>query len=182
MVRRERADNPDVAPEPAFGPVRELLARTIEELQARDIRDEALGVMKPAHRILGLARPAVIVPAGRAWRLGVLLIDREGRLYSTGTVTRAVTPKRGVADHSLAADAHREVQRAAVRGSFADGEVVNFGYSPIPIDEVNLRAGVGPLSMSGTTVTVRWDTSGAGRGSAPLETYLAERISLLTMD
>ena len=64
--------------------------------------------MRPAHRILGLTRPAVIMPAGRAWRLGVLLIDRDGRLYATGEVTRAIDPKRGVADHSLIADARRE--------------------------------------------------------------------------
>ena len=97
-------------------------------------------------------------------------------------VTRAVTPERGVADHSLAADARREVQRAAVRGAFAEGEVVNFGYSPIPLDDESLSRGAGPLSLDGTTVTVRWDKSGAGRGSAPLESYLAERISLLSMD
>ena len=121
--------------------------------------------MRPAHRILGLMRPAVIVPAGRAWRLGVLLIDRSGQLYATGMVTRAVTPKRGVADHSLIADARREDQRAAVRGSFAEGEVVNFGYSPIPLDEDSLLAGTGLLSVNGTTVTVRWDTSGAGRAA-----------------
>jgi hypothetical protein len=182
MVRHTRASEGATPPEPTSGPVHELRAHTIEMLETRGISDEALGVMRPAHRILGLMRPAVIVPAGRAWRLGVLLIDRSGRLYSTGMVTRAITPKRGVADHSLIADARREDQRAAVRGSFAEGEVVNFGYSPIPLDEASLRAGAGPLSMDGTTVTVRWDTSGAGRGSAPLETYLAERIALLTMD
>lgn len=164
------------------GPVRELLAQTIEVLDSRGIPDEALGAMRPAHRILGMMRPAVIVPAGRAWRLGVLLLDRSGQLYAIGMVTRAITPKRGVADHSLIADARREDQRAAVRGSFADGEVVNFGYSAIPLDEDSLRAGAGPMSMNGTTVTVRWDTSGAGRGSAPLESYLAERISLLAND
>lgn len=166
----------------ATGPVGELLTRTMEQLEARGIPDEALGVMKPAHRILGLMRPAVIVPVGRAWRLGVLLIDRNGQLYATGMVTRAITPKRGVADHSLIADARREEQRAAVRGSFAEGEVVNFGYSPIPLDEDSLRAGDGLLSLNDTTITVRWDTSGAGRGSAPLEAYLAERIGLLEND
>jgi len=162
--------------------MRELLAHTIEDLDKRGIADEALGVMRPAHRILGLMRPAVIVPAGRAWRLGVLLLDRECRLYATGMVTRAITPKRGVADHSLVADARREEQRAAVRGAFAEGEVVNFGYSPIAIDDASLLVGAGPLSLDGTTVTVRWDMSGAGRGSAPLESYLAERIRLLSSD
>ncbi|GAB3043966.1 hypothetical protein GCM10027052_27700 [Parafrigoribacterium mesophilum] len=182
MARRDRRNEHPQPDEPGFGPVRELLAGTIGELNARGIHDEALGVMRPAHRILGLTRPAVIVRAGRAWRLGVLLIDRECRLYATGRVTRAVTPKRGVADHSLIADARREEQRAAVRGSFGEGEVVNFGYSPIPFDESSLLAGTGPLSMEGTTVTVRWDTSSGGRGSAPLKAYIAERISLLTLD
>ena len=182
MGRRERANHHGGAREPAFDPVRELLANTIEVLEARGIPDEALGVLKPAHRILGLTRPAVITPAGRAWRLGVLLVDREGRLYATGEVTRAIVPKRGVADHSLAADLHRELQRAAVRGSFAEGEVVNFGYSPIRLDEESLRAGAGPLSLGDGTVTAKWDTSSAGRGSAPLDVYLAERIALLTRE
>jgi hypothetical protein len=182
MARRDRGDEGVRPHEPAFGPFRELLAHTIEVLDTRGIPDEALGVMRPAHRILGLMRPAVIVPAGRAWRLGVLLIDRSGALYATGMVTRAITPNRGVADHSLIADARREDQRAAVRGSFAEGEVVNFGYSPIALDEESLRVGAGPLSMNATTVMVKWDTSGAGRGSAPLETYLAERIGLLGND
>lgn len=182
MARRDRGGEGIRQHEPASGSLRALLDHTVEVLDTRGVPDEALGVMRPAHRILGLMRPAVIVPAGRAWRLGVLLIDRDGRLYATGSVTRAVTPQRGVADHSLIADARREEQRAAVRGSFAEGEVVNFGYSVIPLGEDSLRAGAGPLVMSGSTVTVRWDSSGAGRGSAPLETYLAERISLLGND
>ncbi|MEO9014247.1 MAG: glutaminase [Terrimesophilobacter sp.] len=182
MKPRAPRDDDAIESSVVNSPARELLVRTVEALDRLGIADEALGVMRPAHRILGLLRPAVIVPAGRAWRLGVLLIDRDGALYSTGMVTRAITPKRGVANHSLAADARRDLQRAAVRGAFAQGEVVNFGYSAIPLDTQGPREGAGPLSMDGTTVIVRWDTTDAGRGSAPLETYLAERLSLLSMD
>ncbi|MEO7374196.1 MAG: glutaminase [Terrimesophilobacter sp.] len=182
MKARAPRDDDAIESSAVNGSVRELVARTIEVLDTRGVADEALGVMRPAHRILGLMRPAVIVPVGRAWRLGVLLIDRDGALYATGAVTRAITPKRGVANHSLAADARRELQRAAVRGSFAHGEVVNFGYSAISLDVVGPQEDAGPLSMDGTIVVVRWDTTDAGRASAPLETYLAERLSLLTVD
>ncbi len=127
----------------------EILATTVRALEDGGIADEALGVVVPARRF----RAEVIKPAGRAWRLGALLLDRELRLYETGEVTRAIEPLRGFANKSPDAEARREKRRAAVRGRFAEGEVVNFAYRPIdPPDAVN---------------------------GIPLELYLADRLSLL---
>jgi len=168
-------------PDPVARALAELLGRTIATLEARGIRDEALAELRPARRVLLVPRPAAMVPIGRAWRLGVLLLDRQGKLFATGRVTRAIEPKRGVNDHSLAADQRREIEFAAARGPFAAGEVVNFALEPIALDAASLRAGSGPLWIEGDTVMVRWDVSRAGGGASTLDGYLAERLSLLDL-
>ena len=136
-----------------------ILERTVRALEEAGIPDEALAVLKNRR----LAAPK-LVPAGRAWRLGVLLLDREGHLFQTGGVTRAIEPQRGVANKSPDADERREFRRAAVRGRFAEGEVVNYGYTPFV-----------PPIVDGIPM-VPWTASGALR---PLEGYLNERVALL---
>ena len=71
----------------------ELLRDTVAALDAAGTPDEALGELRTSR-----FRAARFVPTGRAWRLGVLLLDRDGTLYETGNVTRAVEPLRGVAN------------------------------------------------------------------------------------
>jgi hypothetical protein len=117
-------------------------------LEAAGVHDEALGTLVPARRLRG----EVIRPAGRAWRLGALLLARDGTLYETGRVTRAIDPLRGQANKSPDAEARRDKQRAAVRGRFAPGETVNFGYRQIDAPE--------------------------SVGGVPLGDYLAERVAL----
>ena len=148
------------SPHGQTGPVdlAELLQRTVRELQDAGIPDEALGILKNRR----LSAPK-FTPAGRAWRLGVLLLDHDARLYRIGAITRAVEPPRGVANKSAEAEERRELRRAAVRGKFAEGEVVNYGYEPFE-----------PPVVDGVPM-VPWNASGALR---PLEDYLAERISL----
>ena len=74
-------------------------------------------------------------PVGRVWRLGALLVDRDGTVYATGKLTRAMVPKDFNADKSLAGEAHREIQRAAARGSFRVGESVNYEWRQLTPDE-----------------------------------------------
>jgi hypothetical protein len=127
----------------------EILAAAVRALEAGGVADEALGIVVPARRFRG----EIIKPAGRAWRLGALLIDRELNVYETGEVTRAIEPLRGFANKSPDAEARREKRRAAVRGKFAEGEVVNFGYRVIDP----------PEAVSGI----------------PLEAYVNDRVTLL---
>ena len=143
----------------------ELVHRTVEALAG--VPDEALGEV--GKTLLG--RQPKLVPAGRAWRLGVLLIDRKGRLYSTGTVTRAIEPLRAVTNRSAEAELRREERRAAVRGHFTEGEVVNFGHTLI-----DLESAPGPLSVIDGVVFVRWSSTGIPR---PLADYLADRLAVL---
>lgn len=81
------------------------------------------------------------MPAGRAWRLSMLPLDRSGNLFATGSVTRAVEPGR-VTNQSPAAEVRRAARRTAARGPFARGDVVNFGFA-LSIDAESLRAGSG---------------------------------------
>lgn len=110
------------------------IPETIAALEAAGIQDEALGVVVPARFL----RAETIKSAGRAWRLGQLLIDRSGQLYEVGEVTRAVEPLRGVANKSVEAETRRARRRSAVRGRFAAGTAVNFGFRAIdPPESVN---------------------------------------------
>jgi hypothetical protein len=142
-----------------------LLRRTVEQLETSHAPDEALAVER-----LSRWRGRRLVPIGRAWRLGVLLIDRDARLYATGQVTRAIEPLRGVANKSPDAEVRREHRRAAARGRFPEGETVNFDYRAI-----DLEAPDEPLVIEAGTVMVRWN----GTATRTLEGYLAERVDLL---
>lgn len=131
--------------------------------------DEALGELRRTR-----FRGRRLTPTGRAWRLGVLLIDRDAHLYETGELTRALEPPRSTATKSDAAEARRELRHIASRGNFAEGEVVNFGYTTIDLSALPS----GPLTEVDDAVFVRWN----GTDSIPLATYLTDRVNLLTGD
>lgn len=137
-------------------------------LAARGARDEAVGVWRE-RRVLGVPRPPVIEPAGRAWRLGALLLDVDGNLYAVGRVTRAVEPRDFNSDKTVAGEARREEQRAAARGSFVQGETVNFDIRPLSLD-----APEPPLAIVDGEYTVL-----DGSVRMPLERYLSDRAELL---
>jgi hypothetical protein len=63
--------------ERAVARIREALAEAVRRLDAAGAREEALAVFVPRHRRMLITREAVLQPAGRVWRLGVLLLDRE---------------------------------------------------------------------------------------------------------
>lgn len=144
----------------------DLLAQTVAELDRRRVPDEALARLRNPR--FGRQR---LVATGRAWRLGVLLLDRDGRLYSTATVTRAIEPLRGVTNRSAEADARRGLRHLAARSGFPEGETIN--VDPVPIDVEELAA---PLLTVGDVVMIRWNS---GDGVLPLEDYLADRLALL---
>ncbi len=159
------------------GELKALLQRTVQTLQETGARTEALGAFEARRRILGLRRDPVLADRGRVWRLGVLLLDAQGRLHTTGSVTRAVDPGR-VTNQSERAELRRDDRRAAFQGTFERGDTVNFDTSEIALDIPALRAGEGMLALRGDTVLVRWSTL-PGAGLTPLEPYLADRAALL---
>lgn len=140
---------------------------------------EALGELVVPRRLLGIARAPRIERRGAAWHLGVLLLTDDAVL-ATGDVIRA----RHEARRGYAAASQRqraELEAAARRGGFAEGEVVHLGWRVLDLDAVG--SGGGREAAASTVLldvdgvpSVRWSTAGA---PMPLEAYLAERIALL---
>lgn len=161
---------------PAIPALGELLQDTVAWLTAHRGRDEALGRFERKRGLRGLRGGMELRPAGRVWRLGVLLLDREGRLYAAGAATRAVEPPHPNYQ-SVSGEERRELRRLALRSGFEPGESVNFDAEELALDEGSLRAGSGPLLLDGGRLLVRW---APGQGHVPLKPYLEERSRLLT--
>ncbi len=144
----------------------DLVSHAVARLEAAGVRDEALATRHAARSIGPIRRPLRLVPTGRAWRLGTLLITRDGDLLVTGGVTRAVVPRDFAANKSADEEARRQLQRAAARGPFAPGESVNIDATPALGSAVVVREGI-PLVILGTA-------------EVRLDDYLDERIRAVT--
>lgn len=115
-----------------------------------------------------------IVKVGMAWHLGVLLLT-DSQALATAEILRAGDPgRRGYTAESARARAARREQ--ALRGGFAQGEVVHVGWTVIDVAAVDAGGSSGPLTVLDGTTAVRWSSTGA---YIPLEAYLSERIGLL---
>lgn len=125
-----------------------------------DVPDDALGELR-----LRRFRPPVIVPTGRAWRLGSVLLTRDGTLYRAGRTARAYEPGIASANKSNEAEERRELARAAMRGKFPEGETIHIGYEVL---DPSLVDGVWRIAWNPRMP----DT-------VPLEGYLDERVRLL---
>ncbi len=169
-----RAQNDD----PIVLEIRYLANRAAAELSAAGARDEALATFQPSRRVMLIKRAPVMVPMGRVWRLGVILLDADARLYATGLTTRVLEPGRP-GFQSLSAETRRMYRGAAFRGPFERGETVNFDARPIPVQGDELRGSSGPLFIRGSRALVRWNTSAGDDAAVGLEAYLAERVGLL---
>jgi hypothetical protein len=185
--------------------VRAALADAAARLAAADARTEARARYQPAHRTLGVPRAERLIPAGRVWRLGVLLLgadadestaERAPTLYATGALTRPHEPGRSTYI-AASAERRRELRVAAYRGHFAPGESVNFNAPPIALDESLVEvpgalplgasrregpspsvAASGPLLVRDGAALVRWSPT-APDALADFESYLADRVALL---
>ncbi|MDQ1573587.1 MAG: hypothetical protein QOH44_1146 [Actinomycetota bacterium] len=157
-----------------------LLVSTVVALSDAGVHDEALGAFKPSRGVLIFRTADAFAPVGRAWRLGVLLLDRSGGLYSLGEVTRAVAPGRAAVNRSAAGTERRSYREAASRSAFPAGEAVNFGFAPLALDAASLAAGSGPLFLLDGQIMVTVDP--ASGGATDLERYLADRVAALMGD
>ena len=161
--------------------IRDTLAAAVARLAAQGVRDEGLGLETPARRVLGIPLRARITPAGRVWRLGVLLLSADGDLLATGDTLRASAEvRRGYTAESARGRAQQSA--TARRGGFAEGEVVNVGWQPIDVDAV----AAGAPGAAGTEVVrvhdgapqVCWNPRDRSAW-VDLASYLDDRIRLL---
>ena len=115
-----------------------------------------------------------IVPVGRAWHLGVLLLTDDAVLATAEVLRSAAAVRRGYAAESARERAARREQ--ARRGGFPEGAVVHVGWTPIDLDAVAAGAASGPLALLDGVPSVKWSRAG---GYRPLGDYLDEQIELL---
>ncbi|KTR87509.1 glutaminase [Microbacterium testaceum] len=145
-----------------------------DDVRARlaDAPRERLGELQEGRRVLGIPRPARIVPRGTAWHLGVLLLT-EDAVLATGDIVRSrAEVRRGFAAESQRRRA--ELAAAAARGGVPEGESVHIGWHPIDLSALDERSA--PLAVRGGETLVRWSATG---GFVPLARYLDERVELL---
>ena len=175
---RAGAYAPDVPQDDAVERAKRLLREAADRLAGAGIADEAVAEFEPAGRRLGIPRRARLRPVGRGWRLGVLLLQGDGTVRATGSVTRAVPP--GHPGHmAVSTEERREVRAAAFRGPFPPGSSVNYDAPVIPLTADALRDATGPLLLRDDAVRVRWSLSAGDDAARDLEPYLAERVGLL---
>jgi hypothetical protein len=166
---------PDAAA--AVSGAREAVDRAVRELAEASARAETLAEYVPARRVLGIPRAPRMTVIGLVWRLGVLLLDADGRVYATGRVVRAERPvRKSVIAESVAE--LRAFRAAAIKGGISEGTTVVFDATPIELDVEALGAASGPLLLRGDEVLVRWSPS-RDAVLVPLASYLAERVELL---
>lgn len=152
-----------------------LIGRTIASLEASGAHDEALGEYRRRRGLLGLGGSVSLANVGRAWRVGRLLISRDGRVFDVGATTRAVDP-RHPNYQSVSGEDRRDDRRAAFEGDFAEGEVVNHDFTPLDLSVDAIRNGSGPLHIDDDRFTIEW---AKGQRAVPLAGYLDERVALL---
>ena len=148
------------------------------ELGGHGARDEALAEYVPERRTLGIPRAARMMPVGRVWRLGALLVTADGRLLATGRVVRAERPVRRSTPAAAIAE-QRAYAAAAVKGGFAEGETVNFGAEWVDPVELEASGASGPVVVvGGDALFVRWSPAQPDALTS-LDRYLADRVELL---
>lgn len=163
----------------ALAEIRAVVSRAVERLEAAGARDEALAEYVEPRKVLLFTRDAVLRPVGRAWRLGALMVDRDGTLYATGAIVRA--REAGIRNYqSQSGEDRRDLRAAALRGKFPAGEPVNHGWRVVALDAESLRSGDSPVLVAPDgSVKVRWNAALGDGAARDLAAYVDERVGLL---
>lgn len=157
---------------------RALLGDAVRRLAESGARDEAIGEYVQPRAVLGVKREPTMRSLGtRVWRIGALLLGRDGRVWATGRITR-VTPAGRAQYQSTSAEVRRAYRAAAERGHFDEGDTVNHEVVAIALDE-GLVGAVGPLFVRDGAALVRWSPTAGDDAAVPLADYLRDRVDLL---
>lgn len=173
-------------PEPAADAVewmhaddRAALAATVARLTQAAHPHDHFGTTIGARKSLGfIPRKQTYRRAGVGWRLGVVAVDTDGRLYVVGQIVRAT--RQVLPGHQAeSARERRAMKEQLVDVGFPDGATVLLDAVPV----VN-PAAVQPTTASGPVVArdgrilIRWMPSAPDSALMPLPAYLAERTEL----
>lgn len=154
----------------ALAAARRRLGEAVERLRDGAVPDEVVAERVVPRPILGVARPARLRELGRAWRLGVLLLGRDGGLRAVGTTFRSGEPAHS-ATRSRLAEERLELQRAARRGRIRDAQTVNVDA---PLLDLSAPPAA-PLMLRERELFVLW---ARGADPAPFARYLDEQLEL----
>jgi hypothetical protein len=160
-----------------FASIRRSLDRAVRRLEEAGIADEALAVFTTPKRVLFVQRAPVMLPVGRVWPLGVLLLGRDGSLHATGKITRAV-PAGYPGYQSPGVEVRRGYRAAAHAGRFVEGDTVNFDTTEIVLEPGVVDVTSTPLFIEGGQARVRWNPTHPSQ-SRSLDVYLGDRVGLL---
>src|SRR5512145_1689932 len=98
---------------------RDAVDRAVRALIQASARTETLAEYVPGRRVLGMPRAPRMSAIGPVWRLGVLLLDADGRLYATGRVIRAERAVRKSVTAEAVAE-QRAYRAAAIKGGLPE--------------------------------------------------------------
>ena len=173
---------------PGVAEARTAIAAAIARLTAAHARTETLAELHTPRRIGPFRRAPRFVRLAQVWRLGVLLLatdsggdvggdsDGTGRLFATGSVTRAREPRHPNFT-SVSGEERREIREAARKAGFATGQTVDYDAEPLPLDHT--LGSSGPLVLRDGRLFVSWNGSRLPDSLTPFSAYLAERVELL---
>jgi hypothetical protein len=156
--------------EESLSDARDALAATRDRLEAAGARDELL-----AERVPRRFRSDTFARLGRVWRVGVLLLGRDGALYATGHSIRVDELRHDNHQSNLAAE-RRAVRAIALAAGVPAGETLDYDAEPISLD-AGLADSAGPVILTGDGVMVRWNPGSIEL--VPFAAYLDERAGLL---
>ncbi|MFC5500986.1 hypothetical protein ACFPJ4_01895 [Lysinimonas soli] len=147
----------------------------IARLTAASARTEILAELHPPRKFGPFRRAPRMTRLGSVWRLGVLLLAPDGRLYATGQVIRAADPRHPNFT-SASGEVRREIREAARAAGLPPGETVDFDAAPIELDADTPG---GPVVRVGDELRVSWNGSRSLDSLVPFGRYLTERVELL---
>ncbi|QIK62954.1 hypothetical protein G7068_06900 [Leucobacter viscericola] len=168
------------AQDEAIGRATQACAEAANNLTQAGIRPETLATYIPPRKAFLRTKPAKFEPLGEVWRLGTLLLTSSGDLYAAGSATRSA--ERGRPGYqSNSREERREIAAAALKAGYPIGTPVNYDAIPLPLNQETLThtAEDLPLALSEGEVRVRWRAGAPIQGAQTLQSYLAERVTLL---
>ena len=160
---------------------RAALAAAVATLTAAAHPRDHFGTTVGARKSLGfIPRKQTYRRAGEGWRLGVIAVDTDARLYAVGQIVRAT--RQVLPGHQAeSARERRAVKEQLVDVGFPDGATVLL--DAVPVTEsgpaaVQTTTASGPVVVRDGRILIRWMPSAPDSALMPLPTYLAERTEL----
>lgn len=154
---------------------RAALAATVARLTQAAHPHDHFGTTIGARKSLGfIPRKQTYRRAGVGWRLGVVAVDIDGRLYVVGQIVRAT--RQVLPGHQAeSARERRAMKEQLVDVGFPDGATVLLDATPVARGAAEAA---GPVVVRAGRILVRWMPGAPDSALMPLPSYLAERTEL----